>query len=194
MTTSPNQAHARRALLVLAGIIGLAAAWTYVSLADLSERTEVVRQKETEIAALRQRASGRSNASAAGLVDPFLHGASATLATNALQERVVRVLEEAGGNVISVSVEPRPATQPGSQGQAVAEPGQRLVLQVMAETTIDGVQKVVHRLEGEAPALIIESLLIDRRTAGAAELGDAARPARLRLELRIAGFARKGEP
>ena len=197
MISTPSSARARGALAILVGLVGLAAIWIALTVADLGVRTETARQKEAELTAFRQRAVGLMGTSNRGLANPFLDGASTSLASNTLQYRVVRVIEETGGSVISVNVEPlaeQPASPQGQSRVMAGMPGQRLLLQIMAETTIDGLQKVLHRLEGEAPALIIESLLIDRRTTGVAETEDATRPTRLRIDLRVAGFARKGQP
>ena len=180
--------QARGALAVLAAAIAALGLWGYAGLADLGERGRAIKQKKSELAALIQRTGAKGGAKA-GLADPFLGGANASLASNALQERVVGVIEEAGGNVVSVNVEPPSGAAPA--GSPVPA-GRRLVLQASAEMTIDGLQRMLHRLEGETPALIIENLLVDRRSAAGGELDDPTKPTRLRVDVRIAGFARAG--
>ena len=108
------------------------------------------------------------------------------MASNTLQERVVRILEEAGVSVVSINIEPT---------SSAPDPlGRRLMLQALAEATIDLLQKVLYRLEGEAPALFIDSLLVDRRTTGAADTAGAVSAIRLRIDLRISGYSQVTAP
>ena len=184
-------ADRHKALAALAVVVVVVAGWAYALASDLAAETQGLRIKETELQALQQRTQGRSGTAAAGrLGDPFLEGETLSLASNALQDRIVRLVEEAGGNVVSVNVEPVSSATPGqgtSQGKA-------LMLQIAAEMAIDGVQRLLHRIETEAPAGIVDSLLVDRRTAGVAESDDPTRPTRLRIDARILGFARQAAP
>ena len=180
--------HARsiQALAILAALAGLAGLWAFVLASDLSDLGTSVRQKKSEVQAFRARLEGRDKNKARQLSEPYLEGATPSLASNALQERVVRVVEAAGGTIVSISVEPQTA--------AVGLTARLLTAQVVAEMTIDAVQRALHRLETEPPALIVEGLLLDRRTAGASETDDPTRPTRLRIDARVVGFVRSGRP
>jgi hypothetical protein len=191
MTPRPFPAfsgHSRGAIGLLVALTGLGILWMLVLLSDLSDRRRSIVHKESELQALAQRASGRMAQGPAGTLaaNPFLDGATGSLASNTLQERVVRILEEAGASVVSINIEPT-ASAPDPLGR-------RLMLQALAEATIDSLQKVLHRLEGEAPALFIDSLLVDRRTTGAADTAGAVSAIRLRIDLRISGYSQVTAP
>ena len=180
--------HSRGAVGVLIALIGLGVLWASILVSDLLDRRQSIAQRESELQALTQRAGGRmaQGSTRALAANPFLDGATGSLATNNLQARVVRVLEEAGANVVSVNIEP--------SSNAPDPLGRRLMLQALAETTIDSLQQVLYRLEGEAPALFIDNLLVDRRTTGMADTTGAVSAVRLRIDLRISGYSRVTAP
>ena len=91
--------------------------------------------QQTELEVLRRRLAGAAQSGPtepAPSVDPFLEGANFALASNALQQRVVKLVEESGGTLITVGVDP-PSAEDNEAGRPV-------VVQAVAQMTNDGLQ------------------------------------------------------
>lgn len=102
---------------------------------------------------------------------PFIDGATAALAGAALQGRVLRAVEEAGGIVLS-SQTTLPSAQAGDG---------RVALVVSGEFGQDSLQKALYDLESGSPVLVVERLTVRAQTA------DGAASPRLRVELDVSG-------
>ena len=148
-----------------------------VGVAELRGKWRDLAAKEAQLAALeRTGRARRGGAFGATLASPFVEGGTFSLAANALQRRLVGLIEENGGTLRVASIEP-----PAAEGAA----DHRAVAQAAAEMTIEGLQHLLYRLESEAPVIFVESLTVERR--GAPEAGtDGERT--LRVELRVAGY------
>lgn len=113
-------------------------------------------------------------------VNEFLEGANYALAANGMQNRIVELIESSGGTLVTVGVDPADDTQ--------TSPGKRVVVQVVAELTNDGLQQLLYRLESERPFILVDTLSV--RNAPNRGDGDAgARNPAVRLAVDLRAYA-----
>jgi general secretion pathway protein M len=167
-------------LIVLASLIG----GLFIAANVLDAKQVELTARQTELEALNRRPLTPATSSRdAAIVDPFLGGNSFALAANALQQRVVGLVEEAGGTLITVGVDP-PAT-----GDDMAS--RRVAVQIVAQMGNDALQKLLYRLETEAPVVFVDSLVVTRPTDRGGEAAESKMPVRLTVDLRVIGYLRR---
>jgi hypothetical protein len=171
------------ALALLAGLVGLTAAtgvWGWSTVAALSE----AREARTALAeALGRAAEARRKAAGPATVaaDPYLAGASETIAAAGLDARLRGLVEAAGAAIVSTEVLLAPEPEAGAR---------RIALQVDFEGPIEAVQAVLHGIESGTPLAFVDALTL--RPAGAdAANPDAAEAPRLRASLTAAAYWRR---
>jgi Type II secretion system (T2SS), protein M subtype b len=122
------------------------------------------------------------------LVKPFLTEENFALAANALQRRVVGLIEETDGKLITVGVDP-PVT-------GDAELARRVSVQVTAELTNEALQKVLYELENSVPFAFVESFSATRKDTGegTGNTGNTETGVEppLSVSLNVTGYRRKG--
>ena len=117
-------------------------------------------------------------------VEPFFADGFA-LAANELQQRVVGLIENAGGTLVTVGIDP-PVT-------ADDESGRRVVVQAVAELSNKSLQELLYQSEG--PFIFVENLLVSRLVPrGSADAEDSQISRRLSVDLRAAGYFRRAAP
>jgi hypothetical protein len=171
-------------LLVIMVVSGILFTWSMIE-AKQSE----IEARRIELEVLKRRAS-QPPAAVSGQtrsVDPFLGNGPFALAANTLQQRVVGLIEQAGGTLVTVGIDP-PIT-------ADDESGRRVVVQAVAELSNDALQQVLYHLEAEAPFVFVENLLVSRLVPrGSGDAEEAATSPRLSVDLRAAGYFRRSTP
>lgn len=156
MTLGRTSGPVRMAVLVLhasALLGGLAYAWT--QWAAVQEQRAVVDQTRQTLAQLDARlsnAKGLRPPSLTGtMVDPFVEGASATVAGANMQERVVAAIRAAGGTVTSSQVD---TTGTGTTPPTIA-------LTVSCQMSDAALQGLLYTLETAPPTLLLDQLSVD---------------------------------
>jgi hypothetical protein len=189
MKALPEKYHATAAvsvvlIFVIVVISSLLFTWGIIS-ATQSE----VDARQAQLEALQRRAalpSAPANTEKGNGVEPFF-GDSFGLAANDLQQRVVSLIESAGGTLTTVGVDP--------QVTADDESGRRVVVQAVAELTNGGLQELLYQLEAEAPLVFIDNLTVNRVTQrGAGETEEVKTSPRLSVDLRAAGYFKRPAP
>jgi hypothetical protein len=133
----------------------------------------------------RRRPAQRADADTPITVKPFLAEESFALAANALQKRVVGLIEQTEGKLITVAVEP-PVT--GDE-----ELARKVSVQVTAELTNEALQKVLYQLENAVPFVFVDSFAVSRpeTSAVAAKTVPQLEP-RLSVSMSVTGYRHKG--
>jgi hypothetical protein len=153
----------------------------------ISAKQSEFEARQTQLEALKRRAAlpAPASSSQARTVEPFFAEGFA-LAANELQQRVVGLIENAGGTLVTVGVDP--------PVNADDESGRRVVVQAVAELSNDSLQEVLYQLEAEAPFVFVENLVVSRVVPRGS--GDEATPTapRLSVDLRAAGYFRRASP
>jgi hypothetical protein len=172
----------RQSRVVLAGSLAIALAILAAGAIAAAELTTLWRSLDargTELAVLQRRlsAAGQAAPSIAGS-GPFLDGATFSLAANALQRRLVGLIEASGGTLLMASVE-----APTVDGQA----DHRATVQALAEMTNDGLQQVLYALESELPLVMVTSLTVESSPPQTEGATPATGNSRLRVDLRVIG-------
>jgi hypothetical protein len=188
MKASLEKYHATAAVsLVLLFVIVLVTA-TLFTWGMIEARQSEIQARQTQLEALKRRAAQPPPASGtqARTVEPFFADGFA-LAANELQQRVVGLIENAGGTLITVGIDP-PVT-------ADDESGRRVVVQAVAELSNNSLQELLYRLEAEAPFVFVENLLVSRLVPrGSADAEDTQVSPQLSVDLRAAGYFRRATP
>jgi general secretion pathway protein M len=144
--------------------------------------------QQTQLDNLKRRrpaAPSGNGADAAITVNPFLGEENFALAANALQKRVVGMIEETEGKLVTISVDPPVA---GDEDLA-----RRVSVQVTAELTNEALQKVLYQLESGVPFAFIDSFSVSRTEAREGAAKDETKEApRLSVSMNITGYRRKG--
>jgi len=154
----------------------------------IAARQSEIEARQTQLEALKRRAAQPAPAASkqARTVEPFFADGFA-LAANELQQRVVGLIENAGGTLITVGIDP-PVT-------ADDESGRRVVVQAVAELSNNSLQELLYHLESEAPFVFVENLLVNRLVSrGSADAEDRQLSPRLSVDLRAAGYFRRAAP
>jgi hypothetical protein len=177
------------ALAVLAAAVVVVAGSLLVGLTLLKATWLEVDAQQTELEALQRRVAAATKAGTEApepTVDPFLEGGNFALASNSLQQRVVSLVEQSGGTLITVGVDP-----PSVDGEA----SRRVIVQAVAQMSNDGLQEILYRLESETPFVFVESLTATKAsTQGAGETEEAGKqPLRLAVDLRVSAYFRKAD-
>jgi hypothetical protein len=154
----------------------------------IGARQAEVDARQAQLEALKRRATQPAPAAStqARAVEPFFTDGFA-LAANELQQRVVGLIENAGGTLVTVGIDP--------QVTADDDSGRRVVVQAVAEMNNDSLQEVLYQLESEAPFVFVDNLLVTRVVArGAGDAEDTKTSPRLSVDLRAAGYFRRAAP
>ena len=154
----------------------------------IEARQSEIQARQTQLEALKRRAAQPAPVSSAQVrtVEPFFADGFA-LAANELQQRVVSLIENAGGTLVTVGIDP-PVT-------ADDESGRRVVVQAVAELSNKSLQELLYHLESEGPFVFVENLLVSRLVArGSADAEDRQISPRLSVDLRAAGYFRRAAP
>jgi len=169
-------------LLLLAGFGGFA------SVTVLQAKWLELEARQAQLEALEKRRQippEKVTAEAPIAFDPFLSEDNFALAANALQERVVGLVEDVEGKLLSVGLDP--------QTTGDDEAARRVSVHVAAELTSAALQKLLYRLETETPLSFISRLSATRPVAR--EQGAAAQQEpQLSVSFSVTGYRRKGSP
>ena len=170
-------------LLAIVLVIGMLFTWGMIE-----ARQSEIQARQTQLEALKRRAAQPAPVSSpqARTVEPFFADGFA-LAANELQQRVVGLVEQAGGTLITVGIDP-PVT-------ADDESGRRVVVQAVAELSNNSLQELLYHLESEAPFVFVENLLVNRLAPrGSPDAEDSQTSRRLSVDLRASGYFRRAAP
>jgi len=118
--------------------------------------------------------------------DPFLSEDNFALAANALQERVVGLVEDVEGKLISVGVDP--------QATGDEDAARRVSVHIAAELTSASLQKLLYRLETDTPLSFISRLSATRPVARDQQGAAAQQEPQLSVSFSVTGYRRKGSP
>jgi general secretion pathway protein M len=180
--------HATAAVsLVLLFIVVLASALLF-TWGMIEAKHSEIEARQAQLDALKRRAAQPAPAQGtqARTAEPFF-GDSFALAANDLQQRVVGLIENAGGTLVTVSVDP-PIT-------AEDDSGRRVVIQAVAELSNDSLQEVLYQLESEAPLVFVENLSVNRvAQRGSVQTEDTNTSPPLSVDLRVAGYFKRAAP
>jgi len=180
--------HATAAVsLVLLFIIALVTTILF-TWSIIEAREAEIQARETQLEALKRRATQppRVSSPQARTAEPFFADGFA-LAANELQQRVVGLIENAGGTLITVGIDP-PVT-------ADDESGRRVVVQAVAELSNNSLQDLLYHLESEAPFVFVENLLVNRLAPrGSGDAEETRVSPRLSVDLRAAGYFKRAVP
>ena len=121
-----------------------------------------------------------------GAANVFLAGENYALAVNALQQRVVALIEDAGGKLVTVGVDPAASNEQGAS--------RRAVLQIASELDNDGLQSLMYQLEAERPLVMVDSLTVRRASRTGQSEAEGQESPRLSVDLRVFGYYRKAGP
>lgn len=186
-TASPHR-RAHLASAVLGAIVLVLVAAGVVAKNDLDAREAMLEEKRFELRSLVKRLEARgpglARAEQALSADPFLPGATPTLAANALQRRVVALAEDCGVRLRTIGAETATDVDPGALPH--------VTLQLSAGARIAAVQKLLYRIETEAPFILVDEATI-RAPQAAGPAGSAARDPELEIELRLIGYLGRKE-
>jgi hypothetical protein len=181
----PEKYHATAAVsLVLLFIVVLLFATSFTASMIAAKKSEV-EARQTQLEALKRRAAQPKPLPGAPVqtVEP-LFAEGFALAANELQQRIVGLIENAGGTLVTVGIDP--------QVTADDDSGRRVAVQVVAEVSNDSLQEVLYELEKAAPFVFVESLQVSRVvTRGSGEGEQTPTSPRLSVDLRATGYFRK---
>jgi hypothetical protein len=186
-TQSNNRATGAVAILLV--LLLCAAGGAFAGISILETKQLELDALQTQLDALKRRRppAPPSESDAKILVKPFLAEENFALAANALQRRVVGLIEETDGKLITVGVDP-PVT-------GDAELARRVSVQVTAELTNEALQKVLYELEKSVPFVFVESFSATRKDTGdRTNKTEAEVEPPLSVSLNVTGFRRKGSP
>jgi hypothetical protein len=179
------------AVAVLFGLLLVIAGSAFAGVNIVQAKWAELEALTTQLDNLQRRrpAQGADTREVAITVKPFLAEENFALAANALQKRVVGLIEQTEGKLITVSVDP-----PVLGDEELAR---RVSVQVTAELTNDALQKVLYQLETAVPFAFVDGFAASRREAGAgAGAGEAKESTqvapRLSVSLSVTGYRRKG--
>lgn len=170
-------------VILMLAVLGTAG-FLLVVATELEGTQAELQAREAEYEILKRRAPTGPPPGTTMAGDPYLEGATLALAANALQQRLVGIVESTGGTLRSVAVEP-----PQETGEAGPR---RAVVQASASMTIGALQTLLYRLETETPFAFVDGLTVQRAASFEAEPhkgGPEPEPV-LNVELRVAGFWR----
>jgi hypothetical protein len=188
-TTSPHaRAHLASALLA-AQLLVLIGAGLY-GCSEIEQQSARLEDRTFELqsiaARLKTRGPGLARAERTLSADPFLPGATPILAANAMQRRIVALAESCGVTLKTIG------TEPSSDTDRDALP--HVTLQATASARIAGLQKLVYRIETEAPFVLVDEVSLRGPQATAAGTGtEPSLDPELEVELRLIGYLHRKE-
>lgn len=182
---SSNRAQGALALFVL--LIVLVAGSALFTNAMVDAKWAEAEAKTTELDMLTRRVRMPPPAkTATNEANVYLQGENYALAVNALQQRVVGLIEAADGKLVTVGVDPANSNEQGTS--------RRAILQIAAELDNDGLQNLMYQLEAERPLVMVDSLTVRRASRAGQGESDAQESPRLAVDLRVIGYYRKAGP
>jgi hypothetical protein len=172
--------------LVLLFVVVMVSA-LFFSWGMIEARQSEVEARQTQLEVLKRRAAmpPPAHQAEARKVEPFF-GDSFALAANDLQKRIVGMIENAGGTLNTVSVDPAIV--------ADDDTGRKVVVQAVAELSNDSLQELLYQLEAQAPFVFIENLSVNRVSARGGETEDTTHSPKLSVDLRAAGYFKRAAP
>lgn len=183
MTSSRASGPVRMAVLtlhVLALLGGLAYVWT--AFAAVGEQRAAVDQTRQTLDQLDARLSGAKGSRVPGAagpaLDPFVEGASATIAGANMQERVVAAIRAAGGTVTSSQVD--------TAGTGTTPP--TIALTVSCQMSDTALQGLLYTLETAPPTLLLDQLSIDAAAGGAGDLAGGGNAGTLKISMVLSAY------
>jgi hypothetical protein len=177
------------ALAVLCGLVLTVLALGFTGYSSLQAERLQLDAQQSELAVLtRPRAAKPRVTEKPITINPFLSEANFALSANALQKRVVNLIESTGGKLVSVGVDPPVTGDP--------DLARRVSVQVAAEMTNDALQKVLYQLESVPPFVFVDTLsasVSQREEPGnkAAVQQVASTAPRLTVTMSVVGYRRK---
>ena len=184
---SAANSRATGAVLLLLLLLLVAGGGALASLDVLQTKRLELDALQTQLDNLtrRQAPSPSSDAETKISVQPFLEEENFALAANALQRRIVGLIEESEGKLLTVGVDP-PIT--GDE-----ELARRVSVQVTAELTNESLQKVLYDLEKSVPFVFVDTFGVSRKQTGDGnEPAEAQSEPPLSVSLSVTGYRRKG--
>jgi hypothetical protein len=180
-----SRATGAAALLLLLLLLAGGGALAGISVVETKRLELDALQTQLDNLTRRRPPSPSSDAEAKISVQPFLAEESFALAANALQRRVVGLIEESEGKLLTVGVDP-PIT--GDE-----ELARRVSVQVTAELTNEALQKVLYELEKSVPFVFVDTFGVSRKQTGDGdETAEAQGEPPLSVSLSVTGYRRKG--
>jgi hypothetical protein len=180
-----NRAAGAFALLLLLLLLAGGGAFASISILETKQLELDALQTQRDNLTRRPPPSPSSEAETRISVQPFLAEENFALAANALQRRVVGLIEESEGKLLTVGVDP-PIT--GDE-----ELARRVSVQVTAELTNEALQKVLYELEKSVPFVFVDTFGVSRKQTGdGSEAAEAQSEPPLSVSLSVTGFRRKG--
>lgn len=180
---SSNRAQAAIALFALMVILIAGAALFANALVDAKWAEAEARMTELDMLRRRIRMPPPPKTDAGDAAKVYLAGENYALAVNALQQRVVALVEDAGGKLVTVGIDPASSSEQGVS--------RRAVLQIVSELDNDGLQSLIYQLETERPLVLVESLAVRRASRAGQSEADAQESPRLSVDLRVVGYYRR---
>lgn len=186
--TKPGQIDGRLvgAVAVLLALLVIGGGVVFAGVVAIETRQLEIQARQAELEVLKRRnrpAPPSRTEETPFAIDPFLPNDNPALSANALQKRIIGLVEDADGALMRVGVD--------TPAAAVDELFQRVSVHLAAELTNAGLQKVLYELESQAPFVFIDSLAVNRPDRGdnAAETADSE--PRLTVSMSATGFYRK---
>ncbi len=173
-------------LLILLLLVGAGA---FAGVTALEAKRLELEARQAQLAALQQRNRIAPQPAANEVpitINPFLMEESFALAANGLQERIVGLIDEVDGKLISIGVDP--------QTTGDEEAARRVSVHVAAEMTGKALQKILYDLETQTPLAFVARLNASRRTSRSENDDAAKEEPRLAVSMTVIGYRRKGGP
>ena len=188
VTTSPH-ARAHLASAVLAALVLVLVGVGLYGCGEIEQQSARLEDRTFELqsiaARLKTRGPGLARAERTLSADPFLPGATPTLAANALQRRIVALAESCGVTLKTIG------TEPSAETDRDALP--HVTLQATATARIAGLQKLLYRIETEPPFVLVDEVSLRGPQASAAAGAEPSLDPELEVELRLIGYLHRKE-
>lgn len=180
---SSNRAQGSLALFVLMVVLIAGSGLFVNAMVDAKWAEAEARTSELELLRRRVAMPPPAKTDSGDAANVYLAGENYALAVNALQQRVVALIEEAGGKLATIGVDPAASSEQGVS--------RRAVLQIAAELDNDGLQSLMYQLEAERPLIMVESLTVRRASRAGQSEADGQESPRLAIDLRVVGNYRR---
>jgi hypothetical protein len=177
-----DETHAAAALSALAALLLLIGGSGFVGISLLQTKWLERDALQAQFDALKRRnlAASAPHVEPKFSVKPFLGDENFALSANALQKRVVGLIEQTDGKLISVGVDPLVTGD--------ADLARRVSVQVTAELTNNALQKVLYDLESAVPFAFVDSFTVNRPETAKS---DPQKAPRLSVSLNVVGYRHK---
>lgn len=176
------------AVAILATLVLFVGFGAFAGIGALQAKRIQIDAQKTQLEALLRRRNAPKDAKPAETpisVNPYLPEENFTLAANALQERIVNLVDDADGKLVSVGVDP--------QATGDDDAARRVSVNVAAELTSKGLQHVLYHLETETPFLFVGRLTATRPLPRGEQSGTAQQQEpNLTVSMSVTGYLRKG--